>query len=85
MSDAFELVDEVQTRADLIGFIRALRDDLVHNDQEWENPTLERFLEALAAWTSDLDGYFINKGKPVPTSPNWKLFAQMLAAASVYE
>ncbi|MGW7618046.1 DUF7660 family protein [Streptomyces antimycoticus] len=34
----------------LVSHIRSLRDDLLTRGDQWENPTLERCLEALAAW-----------------------------------
>ncbi|MGB2591526.1 MAG: hypothetical protein WBG02_02325 [Candidatus Acidiferrum sp.] len=51
----------------------------------WRNNKLEIFLEALAAWARDMDGFYLNKGAVVPESPEWKTFAQMLAAATMYE
>jgi hypothetical protein len=52
---------------------------------EWENATLERFLEALIRYLGDLDGYFFNRGEPVPDQPDWHLIALLLIAASGYE
>jgi hypothetical protein len=80
-----DLVDQVQTRHDLVGFIQTLHRDLATNGSEWENPTLDRFLEALAAWTEDMDGYFRNRGQKVPSEPTWQLIADMLHAAHLYE
>ena len=80
-----DLVDRVQSRQDLIAFIAALRRDLERNEPEWENPTLDRYLEALAAWTEDMDGYFRNRGEEVPAEPSWRLIADMLYAAHIYE
>jgi len=37
----------VQTRTDLAAFVHALRDDLRVSEDDWENPTLDRYLEAL--------------------------------------
>jgi hypothetical protein len=51
----------------------------------WENPTLDRYLEALAAWLTDLEGWYAHRQEPMPDQPDWSLVAQMLAAASVYE
>lgn len=79
------MVETVGTRDDLVQFIRALRTDLGVNEDEWENPTLDRYLEALAAWTNDMDGYFRNHDQVVPTEPTWGLVAQMLLAAHGYE
>ena len=79
------LVNGVQSRHDLVAFIDALRGDLAANDSAWENPTLDRYLAALAAWTNDMDGYFHNQGQDVPPEPTWQLIAAMLYAAHLYE
>ena len=80
-----EQADAVQSRGDLVAFIHALRSDLAANEPAWENPTLGRYLEALAAWTNDMDGAFHNQGKEVPPQPTWQLVAAMLYAAHRYE
>jgi putative heme degradation protein len=78
-------VDAVLTREDLATFVLALREDLLANQAAWANPTQERFLEALAAWCTDMPCYFLNRGEEQPEQPDWKLVARMLMAASVYE
>jgi hypothetical protein len=78
-------VDAVRTREDLATFVLALREDLLASQVAWGNPTLERFLEALAAWCTDMPGYFRNRGVEQPEQPDWNLVARMLMAASVYE
>ncbi|MFJ4659042.1 hypothetical protein ACIP5Y_47870 [Nocardia sp. NPDC088792] len=47
--------------------------------------TLEEFLEALAAWVSDSEGWYQNFGKELPSHGDWTFFARALAAAAVYE
>jgi hypothetical protein len=69
----------------LADFIRELQTELQAGDVTWENPTLERYLGALAAWTEDMDGYFANQGLIEPAQPSWSLVARMLLAASLYE
>jgi hypothetical protein len=32
-----------------------------------------------------MDGWFANQGKPEPAQPTWRLVAEMLTAASIYE
>jgi hypothetical protein len=81
-----ELVETINTRQDLAEFIQALLRDLETNQQEWENPQLERYLDALAAWTTDMDGYFRNvHGHPGPEQPTWRIIGYMLLAARTYE
>jgi hypothetical protein len=76
---------EVRTRDELAVFVQRLRADLLARPDEWENTTLERFLEAFAAWCVDMPGYFANIGEPLPEQPDWELVARMLSAAAVYE
>lgn len=85
MPELNEQVAEIQMRADLVTFIEALQVDLKMRPEKWENPTLESFLDALAGWIADMDGYYQNTGQQVPESPTWKTFGEMLSAARVYE
>ncbi len=80
-----EQVKIVRTREDFIAFLTELCKDYRENGKSWENDNLGSFLEALAAWTADMDGYYVNKGKPVPKTPEWKTLAEMLVAAKFYE
>jgi hypothetical protein len=75
----------VRSRDDFVEFVKALREDLVDNPECWENANLERFLEALGAWVKDMDGYYRNQGEPVPQLLDWKVVADMLMAAGIYE
>lgn len=78
-------VDAIGTREDLVAFVALLRRDLREQPEDWENPTLERFLAAIAAWTDDMDGYFANRGEPVPLHPSWRMLGELLLAAKYYE
>lgn len=80
-----ETPDSIQTRHDLARFVHALRESLLSDPETWENQTLDRYLEALAAWIADMEGYFKNQGVPEPEQPDWRLVGQMLFAASIYE
>ena len=80
-----DLVDEIQNREDFVTFVRALERELRTKPQEWENRDLPAFLAALGAWAEDMEGYFRNSGKAMPSQPTWSLLAKMLSAARVYE
>lgn len=77
--------DEIHTRDDLAAFIRDLHQDYLRRGHEWENSTLDRFLEALAAWIDDSDGWYRNFGKELPANGDWTFIARALGAATVYE
>ncbi|HYI02784.1 DUF7660 family protein [Hyalangium sp.] len=78
-------MERIRSNDDLVTFIRSLRADLIEKPDTWENPTLERFLEALAAWTEAMDGYYRNTGQEIPKQPSWKVVGDMLMAAKMYE
>ena len=81
-----ELVETIETREDLAQFIQALLEDLRADPKAWENPELERYLDALASWTKSMDGYFKNvRGQPAPEQPTWRVVGYMLLAARIYE
>ncbi len=66
----------ISTQAELSAFVANLRADLVKNGADWENATLDRFLEALSA--------YINDAK-ISDEPKWRTIAKILLAASRYE
>lgn len=78
-------INAIQTRADFVAFARALNNDLRNNPQSWNNKELEQYIEALASWAEDMDGYYLNNGEPAPEKPDWKMVANMLLAAKMYE
>jgi hypothetical protein len=78
-------VESVRSREDLARFVASLASEARTSPDSWENPTLERYLEALSAWISDMPGYFKNRHQETPTAPTWGLIAAMLLAAKVYE
>ncbi len=80
-----EQMNTVFSRQDFVSCVRALRDDLRENPDNWENSDLESFLNAMATWVEDMDGYYINRGQPVPQQPNWQVLMDILRAAKVYE
>jgi len=64
----------------------ALADDFERTGTTWENPTLDRFLEAMGAWVDMAPVYYRNMGSSVNADePQWRVFADILLAARVYE
>ena len=48
------------TRIEFIEFLKEFRRDLDENKSDWENKTLEDFLEAMEAYTGDVQGFYDN-------------------------
>jgi hypothetical protein len=80
-----EAVDRISSRADFVAFVHQLQQDWKENPSAWENRDLSSFLEGMAAWVDDMDGYFQNQGQEPPAQPTWKLLGTILLAARVYE
>lgn len=78
-------INTIKTKSDFINFVELLLENLKSNPEEWENKTLPNFLEAIASWTEDMDGYYKNNNLPIPENIDWKVFANILAAAKIYE
>ena len=55
-----ERVNKIKTKQDLCQFVGALRADLATHPERWENPTLDRFLEAMEAWIEGMENYYKN-------------------------
>ena len=81
-----DLARPVASRQDAQRVIAQMRADLAsRGSQEWENPTLDRFLEALEAVLDGLPGRLAWQGKADPAQPDWALLADTLVAATGYE
>lgn len=79
--------EKVYNRNDLVKYI----DDIVANfrdhPDEWENDSIESFLGGLSGFIHDADGYYRNNniGDVDADVASWRLFADALRAAAVYE
>jgi len=49
----------IHSREDFLAFVQSLSKDFRDNPADWENDTVERYMEALAAWTHDMDVYYV--------------------------
>jgi len=76
---------EIRSKEDFIKFVGDLILDLKTNPNTWENKNLDAYLDALQRWTGDMEGYYINNNLPVPENVNWRIFADILMAARMYE
>lgn len=74
----------IETREDFSQFAQLLMQNYKKRRGEWENDKLDRYLEAVAAFSSDYEGYVRNTGSGAEGNP-WRLLATVLLAAKVYE
>jgi len=77
---------EMNSRDDLVDFVYVLQNDLKQNPDAWENQDLHTFLGALARFLNDAQGYYRNARLDINADvPSWRLLADSLQAASVYD
>lgn len=74
------------TRQDFIQFIENLKTDFIENKEQWENKTIEDYLEAISRYVEDIDGYYKNTNQRVALEKiDWKVFADTSKGSSIYE
>ncbi|WP_293887883.1 MULTISPECIES: DUF7660 family protein [unclassified Sphingobacterium] len=77
---------KVKDRQSFIKFLDLLHKDLLQNPETWENKTLPDFLEALASYAEDIQGYYDNTDAKVDAEKAaWSTFADIFKGAKVYE
>jgi len=78
----FDVVNEVTDEKSFLDFIKELRNDRINNEDEWENDSIEAFLESANEWgKTSINGLqFYNK----PDNP-WKRCAQIIYMGKIYE
>jgi len=76
-------MDSIKCKKDLILFVQNLQKDFVRNHNEWNNQTIDSFLEAISAWLEDAN-QDINDciGE---NDPAWKYIATIFLAGKMYE
>jgi hypothetical protein len=78
----------ITTREDFVRFLRFLYHTYLHEGSTWENAKLKEFLEALTCYTEDIPTYKKNNEIDIhadPDNPSWKVFADILIGATLYE
>jgi hypothetical protein len=80
-----ERARSVRSREDLVAFLEALAADFTANRGTWTNTDLSSFLDAMAAWSEDMDGFYATGGEDLATVPPWRVLADILMAARIYE
>ena len=76
----------VTNKESFVAFLHLLSQDFVNNSNDWENKTIDTFLEALGRYASDIQGYYDNTGQKVNAEePSWQTFADIFKGATMYE
>lgn len=75
--------NEIKTRQDFVEFLESLEHDFTVNGVEWENNTIDGYLESIRAWLNDYSRKHSNEAKW--ESPDWSLVASLFYVGKIYE
>ncbi|MCW3818053.1 hypothetical protein ONA91_26750 [Micromonospora sp. DR5-3] len=78
-------LDPVASPADVARIVEEMLADLEAHPGEWENTSLETFLDALSRSLRGLPQLYRNLGEDFPDPPTWKQLAEALVMATGYE
>lgn len=80
-----EEVEKIKSKQEFIFFIQELSKDFISDKKHWENHTIDNYLQSMAAWVEDMEGYYRNLKQKEPELKEWGMFAKILLAAKYYE
>ncbi|KAF2519941.1 hypothetical protein E0W68_01560 [Flavobacterium salilacus subsp. salilacus] len=84
--DNTDITYPINDKEDFIEFVRELYEVFKTNPEKWENNTIELFLEAMAAYAKDIQGYYDNTNQNIDANKaSWQVFADILSGARIYE
>ncbi|WP_163401440.1 DUF7660 family protein [Flavobacterium fluviatile] len=73
-------------KAEFIDSIKKLRTDFELNNDNWDSQTIPEYLEAIERYAEDIQGYYDNTNQNINAEvANWKIFADIMKGASIYE
>ena len=82
MMQLHERLEAVNDEATFLAFVQALAADRQQNAEEWENDSIEGFLESASSWAEDSD---FGSRQGLSSASLWKKFAVFLYCGKIYE
>lgn len=81
-----DLLDQVNDRASLVVFIKALEADFTSDHDAWESWTVDKYIEAIGAWIADEGDIRVPMHFPDQAIRNqWHFLAACMYAGKIYE
>lgn len=81
----YEKIEQVATKDEFLEFLNILSKDFKLNVDEWENKSINYYLEAIESWIEDMEGYYKNSDLPVPNNIDWNFLAHIFYVGKIYE
>ena len=81
----YEKIEQVTTKDEFLEFLNILTKDFKLNVDEWENKSINNYLEAIESWIEAMVGYYDNSNLPVPNNIDWNFLATIFYVGKIYE
>ncbi|KIV54078.1 hypothetical protein AM501_07720 [Aneurinibacillus migulanus] len=81
----YEKTEQVTTKNQFLEFLNLLNKDFKLNVDEWENKSIDNYLEAIESWIEEMEGYYKNNNLPVPNNIDWNFLATIFYVGKIYE
>ncbi|MEY9974758.1 hypothetical protein ABH966_005175 [Lysinibacillus sp. RC46] len=81
----YEKIEQVTTKDQFLEFLNLLTKDFKHNVDEWENKSIDNYLEAIESWIEVMESFYKNSDLPVPNNIDWNFLAQIFYVGKIYE
>ncbi|KAA1244548.1 hypothetical protein [Aquimarina sp. RZ0] len=76
----------IYSRKEFINFLKVILDEYQKHPERWENHKMEDFLEAMIRYSDDVQQYYKNTNQEINADEaQWKVFADIIKGASIYE
>lgn len=85
MLDFTQQAKLIENKHDFIELIRVLANYLNEHPIDQSDLTVTTYLQSIAAWTNDMDGYYLNRNEEPPQNPTWRTLGEIIVAALYYE
>lgn len=74
---------DVVDKESFIAFVTQLSNE---DARKWSSRTTSDFIETIAHYTEDVQGYYDNTNQPIDSNKaSWRVFADILKGATIYE
>ncbi|WP_042474010.1 DUF7660 family protein [Bacillus ndiopicus] len=81
--DWYDKIENVTNKEQFLEFVNLLSDDYKKNRDEWENKSIDLYLQAIESWMEDMEEFYGHSDAPI--SINWNFLSKMLYVGKIYE
>lgn len=78
MEEHIEMLGKIKNKSDFLKFMQLYIPTI-------EDLSIRDYLESVASWVEDMDGYYKNTNQEMPQNINWDFISTLFYVGSIYE